>query len=139
MGGCWALPLMLLLMLWARRPTRVLFHRPQLRSGAPNTLPDTPPQPANTPSPPPPPRFCCRERRSRRDPSTPDVHQACSKRAFEGQVKQWRRLLHAFDPPTEEEAAAVGGGSAEAADDFELISHAGGKGGGGGAGRGTVG
>ena len=104
----------------------------------PSPTPQRSPQhPARHPAPtcllplsPPPPRFCCRERRSRRDPSTPDVHQACSKRAFEGQVKQWRRLLHAFDPPTEEEAAAVGGGSAEAADDFELISHAGGKGGG---------
>ena len=33
------------------------------------------------------------------DPVTPDVHQSCSKRAFDGQVRKWRRMLHAWDPP----------------------------------------
>jgi len=33
------------------------------------------------------------------DPITPDVRQVCSKRAFDGQVKKWRRMLHAYDPP----------------------------------------
>lgn len=32
--------------------------------------------------------------------SPPACHlQMCSKRAFEGQVKKWRRQLHAWDPP----------------------------------------
>lgn len=29
---------------------------------------------------------------------TPDVRQACSKRAFDGQVRKWRRMLHEWDP-----------------------------------------
>lgn len=33
---------------------------------------------------------------------TPDVHKACSKRAFEGLVKKWRRQLHAWDPPSDD-------------------------------------
>ena len=36
------------------------------------------------------------------DPVTPDVAQACSKRAFDGQVRKWRRMLHAWDPVGEE-------------------------------------
>ena len=35
------------------------------------------------------------------DPVTPDIHQACSKRAFDGQVRKWRRKLHAWDPVEE--------------------------------------
>lgn len=27
------------------------------------------------------------------------MHQSCSKRAFDGQVRKWRRMLHAWDPP----------------------------------------
>ena len=30
-------------------------------------------------------------------PRTPDKFQVCSKRSWDGQVKKWRRLLHAFD------------------------------------------
>jgi hypothetical protein len=50
------------------------------------------------------------------DPMTPDIHAACSKRAFDGQVRKWRRMLHAWDP--EEGGAALptallGGGGAE--------------------------
>ena len=41
---------------------------------------------------------------------TPDVRQACSKRAFDGQVRKWRRMLHEWDPEGEgageEEASA---------------------------------
>lgn len=29
-------------------------------------------------------------------PATPDVYQSCSKRSFSGQVRVWRRALHAF-------------------------------------------
>eukprot|EP00742_Colponemidia_sp_Colp-10_P002115 GILJ01002259.1.p1 GENE.GILJ01002259.1~~GILJ01002259.1.p1 ORF type:complete len:406 (-),score=37.07 GILJ01002259.1:446-1663(-) len=29
-------------------------------------------------------------------PVTPDIRQSCSKRAWEGQVRKWRRLLHAY-------------------------------------------
>ena len=32
---------------------------------------------------------------------TPDIHAAMSKRAFDGCVRKWRRLLHAYDPPVE--------------------------------------
>ena len=35
------------------------------------------------------------------DPMTPDVRQACSKRAFDGQVRKWRRMLHEWDPEGE--------------------------------------
>ena len=38
---------------------------------------------------------------------TPDVRQACSKRAFDGQVRKWRRMLHEWDP--EGEGGGVGG------------------------------
>lgn len=31
--------------------------------------------------------------------SLPACLQVCSKRAFEGQVKKWRRMLHTWDPP----------------------------------------
>jgi histone RNA hairpin-binding protein len=31
-------------------------------------------------------------------PRTPDPYQNCSKRSFDGQIKKWRRLLHAYDP-----------------------------------------
>ena len=34
-----------------------------------------------------------------RHPRTPDPYQVCSKRSYDGQISQWRRLLHAFDPP----------------------------------------
>ena len=32
------------------------------------------------------------------DPITPDIRQVCSKRAFDGQVRKWRRMLHHYDP-----------------------------------------
>ncbi len=31
-------------------------------------------------------------------PSTPDKYQKCSKRSWDGQVRKWRRQLHAYDP-----------------------------------------
>lgn len=40
----------------------------------------------------------CRDRRKKRHPRTPDVHQVTSKRAFDGQVRKWRRALHEWDP-----------------------------------------
>ena len=39
-------------------------------------------------------------KRVRGDPKTPDVEQVCSKRSWDGQVKKWRRALHAFDECT---------------------------------------
>lgn len=80
-----------------------------------------------------------REKRNRRtDPVTPDVYQVCSKRAFEGQVKKWRRMLHTWDPPEQEggklallpvaadlgPAANLGPPAVDQPDDFEHISHA---------------
>ena len=32
-------------------------------------------------------------------PRTPDPYQVCSKRSYDGQIRKWRRLLHAYDPP----------------------------------------
>lgn len=32
------------------------------------------------------------------DPRTPDKHTNCSKRSFDGQLRKWRRQLHAYDP-----------------------------------------
>jgi len=29
---------------------------------------------------------------------SPDIHQVCSKRSWDGQVKKWRRFLHLYDP-----------------------------------------
>lgn len=37
-----------------------------------------------------------RHRRTRQHPCTPESKQKCSKRSFDGQVKKWRRMLHAF-------------------------------------------
>ncbi len=31
-------------------------------------------------------------------PTTPDKYQKCSKRSWDGQVRKWRRQLHAYDP-----------------------------------------
>jgi len=39
------------------------------------------------------------------DPSTPRVAEQCSKRAFDGRLKQWRILLHAFSPRESEDEA----------------------------------
>ena len=33
---------------------------------------------------------------------TPDKNNVCSTRAWQGQVKVWRRALHTYDPPNEE-------------------------------------
>jgi hypothetical protein len=46
---------------------------------------------------------------------TPDVSAFCSKRAFDGQIRAWRRFLHTWDdkpPPagSEDTATAAGGG-----------------------------
>ena len=36
--------------------------------------------------------------RRRGDPWTPNKHQVCSKRSWDGQVRKWRRALHKYDP-----------------------------------------
>lgn len=41
------------------------------------------------------------------DPATPRVAEQCSKRAFDGRLKQWRILLHAFSPRESEDEAEV--------------------------------
>jgi hypothetical protein len=38
--------------------------------------------------------------RTKDDPTTPEKSDACSKRAFDGRIRQWRIKLHAWDPPT---------------------------------------
>ncbi|KAK3249189.1 hypothetical protein CYMTET_41371 [Cymbomonas tetramitiformis] len=50
-------------------------------------------------------RYCKlvpRSSRRKPNPRTPDVHQVCSKRSWDGQVKKWRRALHQYDPPVED-------------------------------------
>ncbi|CAL8468386.1 g7926 [Coccomyxa elongata] len=42
-----------------------------------------------------------------RHPVTPDIHQVCSKRAFDGQVRKWRRQLHFWDPKAEEDEIKI--------------------------------
>lgn len=48
-----------------------------------------------------------RELRSKDQPVTPDKNQKCSKRSWDGQVRKWRRLLHAWDPALDENTAVI--------------------------------
>ncbi|GAQ79607.1 hypothetical protein KFL_000340100 [Klebsormidium nitens] len=43
-------------------------------------------------------------KRQKGDPTTPRIHQVCSKRSWDGQIKKWRRFLHRYDPPVDDEA-----------------------------------
>ena len=62
---------------------------------------------------------CYREHRAKEHPRTPDVHRKCSKRAFDGLVKIWRRELHKYDPsaPEQVEGEAVAADNAQEEDD----------------------
>lgn len=40
-----------------------------------------------------------KNKRVKGDPRTPDIHKNCSKRSWDGLVRQWRRQLHRWDPP----------------------------------------
>jgi len=52
------------------------------------------------------------ENRTKVHPRIPDIHQVCSKRSWDGQVRKWRRQLHDYDLPE----AAGGDGLTSAAD-----------------------
>ncbi|KAK9851898.1 hypothetical protein WJX84_010169 [Apatococcus fuscideae] len=41
------------------------------------------------------------------DPTTPDPHRVCSKRAFDGEVRAWRRALHRWDDAVGEDEEIV--------------------------------
>lgn len=41
-----------------------------------------------------------RWKRTKQHPKTPNKYQQCSKRSWDGQIRKWRRMLHAFDPPS---------------------------------------
>eukprot|EP00250_Pteridium_aquilinum_P011375 c20020_g1_i1 orf=128-1159(-) len=43
-----------------------------------------------------------KSKRKHKDPRTPNPKQVCSKRSWDGQIRQWRRLLHDYDPPAED-------------------------------------
>jgi len=51
-------------------------------------------------------RLVPKELRSRGEPATPNPHQVCSKRSWDGQLNKWRRQLHDYDPPEGEDAEA---------------------------------
>eukprot|EP00118_Oscarella_pearsei_P026119 m.309427 g.309427 ORF g.309427 m.309427 type:complete len:280 (+) comp46459_c0_seq1:128-967(+) len=44
-------------------------------------------------------RLISKDQRGPEDPVTPEKSSGCSKRAFDGRLKIWRRKLHAWDPP----------------------------------------
>eukprot|EP00180_Rhodochaete_pulchella_P003882 Plantae.Rhodophyta-Rhodochaete_pulchella.ctg70992.p1 GENE.Plantae.Rhodophyta-Rhodochaete_pulchella.ctg70992~~Plantae.Rhodophyta-Rhodochaete_pulchella.ctg70992.p1 ORF type:complete len:172 (-),score=32.31 Plantae.Rhodophyta-Rhodochaete_pulchella.ctg70992:589-1029(-) len=44
-------------------------------------------------------RMVPRDGRTRDHPLTPVKEQKCSKRSWDGQVRKWRNMLHAYDPP----------------------------------------
>ncbi|KAJ7285391.1 hypothetical protein O6H91_Y336400 [Diphasiastrum complanatum] len=44
-----------------------------------------------------------RRRRVKSEPHTPEIHQVCSKRSWDGQVSKWRRCLHFYDTPVQED------------------------------------
>jgi len=46
-------------------------------------------------------KLITKEKRLKEHPRTPDKYQVCSKRAWDGQVRKWRRQLHAYDPEGE--------------------------------------
>eukprot|EP00741_Cyanophora_paradoxa_P023829 tig00021623_g23017.t1 len=66
-----------------------------------------------------------KHRRRRGDARTPDKYMKCSKRAWDGLIRKWRRELHKWDPPGEPSAPDLpedgesgeesGGGEAEGA------------------------
>ncbi|KAK9836308.1 hypothetical protein WJX81_004102 [Elliptochloris bilobata] len=60
-------------------------------------------------------RRCRREGLIPIDPITPDVRQVCSKRAFDGQIRKWRRMLHEYDPSSAGAACKVTASEPEAA------------------------
>lgn len=39
-----------------------------------------------------------KNKRRRENPKTPNKHQSCSKRSWDGQIRKWRRSLHLYDP-----------------------------------------
>ena len=43
-----------------------------------------------------------RWKRQKSDPTTPDKYSMCSSRAWQGQIRIWRRQLHKYDPPASE-------------------------------------
>ncbi|KAL2919720.1 hypothetical protein HK105_200634 [Polyrhizophydium stewartii] len=47
-----------------------------------------------------------KNKRRKGEPETPDKHSKCSKRAWDAQVRSWRRRLHLWDPPGETAAGA---------------------------------
>ena len=51
-----------------------------------------------------------------KDPMTPDVHDAVSKRAFDGRIRVWRRQLHQYSPAG---ADGEGGDPTDAMDDVD--------------------
>ena len=39
-----------------------------------------------------------RWKRTKQHPKSPNKHQICSRKSWDGQIKKWRRQLHVFDP-----------------------------------------
>ena len=52
-------------------------------------------------------------KRGRQDPVTPDKNSKCSKRSWDGLVRNWRRKLHLWDPPDNDVYSTEYEGSAD--------------------------
>ncbi|KAI8924923.1 histone RNA hairpin-binding protein RNA-binding domain-containing protein [Entophlyctis helioformis] len=52
-----------------------------------------------------------RHKRRKGDPETPDKYSKCSKRAWDAQVRSWRRRLHQWDPPSDDATLTAAGAS----------------------------
>jgi len=48
-----------------------------------------------------------KHKRTKGCPMTPDIHQQCSKRSWDGQIRSWRRTLHKYDPPQCEDEIVI--------------------------------
>lgn len=61
-----------------------------------------------------------RAQRTAEHPRTPEPHKPLSRRQFDGLMRKWRRLLHAYDDGAADDDAAVSTAAAATADEPEI-------------------